>query len=82
MRRVVILVISLAVAGWIGGASADPWKDESGNGRSRGGYERYVYDGGWGELERKEKFRTPDGCEVARKWKKGEYEEKVKCKHK
>jgi hypothetical protein len=29
---------------------------------------------------RKLKLRTPDGCEVERKWKKGECEEKVKCK--
>lgn len=31
-------------------------------------------------LERKFKYRTADGCEVERKWKKGEYDEKVKCK--
>ena len=37
-------------------------------------------DYGWGEPERKFKFRSADGCEVERKWKKGEYEEKVKCK--
>jgi hypothetical protein len=55
-------------------ASADPWKDESGKGRWRGG------DYGRGELQRKFKFRSADGCEVERKWKKGEYEEKVKCK--
>jgi len=53
-----------------GAASADPWKDESGKGRWRGG------DYGWGEPERKFKFRSADGCEVERKWKKGEYEEK------
>jgi hypothetical protein len=29
---------------------------------------------------RKFKFRSADGCEVERRWKKGEYEEKVKCK--
>jgi len=28
------------------------------------------------------KFRAADGCEIERKWKKGEYEEKVKCKRK
>ena len=49
------------------------WKDESGKGRWRGDY-------GWGDSERKFKYRTADGCEVERKWKKGEYEEKVKCK--
>ena len=62
-------------------AYADPGKDESGKGRERGGYERqgttdrYRYDD-----ERNEKFRTADGCEVERKWKRAEYEEKVKCK--
>ena len=50
-----------------GAASADPGKDESGKGRWRGDY-------GWGESERKSKFFTRDGCEVERKWKKGEYE--------
>ena len=30
--------------------------------------------------KRKFKFRGAGGCEVERKWKKGEYEEKVKCK--
>ena len=54
-------------------ALADPWKDESGKGRWRGDYR-------WGDSERKFKYRTADGCEVERKWKKGEYEEKVKCK--
>jgi hypothetical protein len=56
-----------------GAASGDPGKDESGKGRWRGDY-------GWGESGRKSKFFTPDGCEVKRKWKKGEYESKVKCK--
>jgi hypothetical protein len=58
----------------IGTASADHWKDESGKGRWRGG------GSGWDEPERKFKVRTPDGCEVEREWKRGEYEEKVKCK--
>ena len=56
-----------------GTAATDPWKDESGKSRWRGDY-------GWGESDRKFKFRTADGCEVERKWKKGEYEEKVKGK--
>jgi hypothetical protein len=39
------------------------------------------YDGGWdGPRDRKMKALTADGCEIERKWKKGEYEEKVKCK--
>ena len=64
---------------------ADPWIDESGKGKrgGHGGYERYggyVY-GGWdGPPDRKMTVRTADGCEVERKWKKGEYEAKVKCK--
>jgi len=65
-----------------GAALADPWKDESGKGKWRGGYERhggYGYGGGWDD-DRKLKMRTADGCEVERKLKKGEYEEKVKCK--
>ena len=52
-----------------GVAMADPGKDESGKGRWCGDYQ-----------DRKFKFRSADGCEVERKWKKGEYEEKVKCK--
>jgi hypothetical protein len=40
-----------------GAASADPWQDESGKGRWRGDY-------GWGDSERKFKFRAADGCEV------------------
>lgn len=62
-----------------GAAYADPGKDESGHGRWRGGDDRY-YDRYGYEDDCKVKFRTPDGCEVERKWKKGEYEEKVKCK--
>lgn len=34
------LTLILALAGWTGIASADPWKDESGKGRERGGYAR------------------------------------------
>src|SRR6516162_1734550 len=45
---------------------------------------QHLKGGGWWPAGtpgcRKLKFRTPDGCEVERKWKKGEYEEKVKCK--
>jgi len=66
-----------------GAATADPWKDESGKDKWRGGYERHGgcgYSGGWdGPRERKVKMRSADGWEVERKWKKGEYEEKVKC---
>jgi hypothetical protein len=87
MRAFLIAGLALALSG--GAAMADPWKDESGKGKWRGGnggYERYGgYEGrggygrGWDD-DRKMKMRTADGCEVERKWKKGEYEEKVKCK--
>ena len=76
MKTLAILVAGLTTVGFSGIAAADPDKDENGKGRWRGGYERgYRY-----EDDRKVKFRTPDGCEVERKWKKGEYEEKIKCK--
>ena len=80
-----ILIAGLAL-GLFGPAMADPWKDESGKGKWRGGYERHGgyghgYGGGWdGPRDRKMKMRTADGCEVERKWKKVEYEEKMKCK--
>jgi len=75
--RAMILIAGVVAAGLTGPAYADPDKDESGKGRWRG--ERYGYDGRY-EEDRKVKFFTRDGCEVERKWKKGEYEEKVKCK--
>jgi hypothetical protein len=40
-------------------------------------YDQYEY--GYQPV-RKTKFRTPDGCEVEQEWKKGRYEEKIKCK--
>ena len=66
-------ICACAVMLTAGVAMADPGKDESGKGRWRGDY-------GHGDQDRKFKFRSADGCEVERKWKKGEYEEKVKCK--
>jgi hypothetical protein len=33
--------LSMALVGMMGTASADPWKDESGHGKSRGSYERH-----------------------------------------
>jgi hypothetical protein len=71
----ILAALSVTLIGWTGTATADPWKDESGKGRWRGGYER-----GWDDGERKVKFRTSDGCKVERKWKAGEFEEKIKCK--
>jgi hypothetical protein len=71
--RLCTTIAAAALIAFAGTASADPWKHESGRGHWRGDY-------GWAEHGRKFKFRTADGCEVERKWKKGEYEEKVKCK--
>ena len=34
--RIVIIVMSLALSGWIAGAAADPWKAGSGKNRHRG----------------------------------------------
>lgn len=79
MKRLTIaLAVAVAVAGGFGTAQADPDKDESGKGCWRyerpESFDRYRNDG-----ERKEKFRTADGCEVEREWKRDEYEEKIKC---
>lgn len=69
-------ILSLASFGWLEVAAADSWKNESDHGHWRGNsrYGGDYYD------DRKVKFYTRDGCEVERKWKKREYEEKVKCK--
>ena len=77
MRLLAIIILSLAPFGWLESATADSWKDESGHGRWHGDYGN---GSGYYEKDRKLKFYTRDGCEVERKWKKGEYEEKVKCK--
>jgi hypothetical protein len=79
-----IAAVSLVLVGWVGAASADPHKDESGKGRWRGGYER-SYDHGY-ERHRRErrafKEEYDDGrCKVERKLEKsGEYKEEVKCR--
>ncbi len=55
-------------------ALADPDRDEA------HWRERYrAYDQAYGDREYEEKYVTADGC-FERKWKKGEYEEKVKCR--
>ena len=77
---------SLVLIGWAGGASADPWKDESGKGRWRGGYERgYDHPGrGYGDRYERRAFKQEydDGrCKYERKLEKsGEYKEEVKCR--
>ncbi len=81
--------LSLILVGWAGSASADPWKDESGKGRWRGGYERsYDYPGRGYGYERPHRERRAfkqeydDGrCKYERKLEKsGEYKEEVKCR--
>ena len=66
----------------MGRATADPWKDESGHGRDRGG-RYYDRDDGHGRFEgRERKVEYDDGvCKVERKWgKHGEYKEERKCR--
>lgn len=41
MKRLVILVMSLALPGWIAAAVANPWIDESGKSRYRSNYARH-----------------------------------------
>lgn len=82
----VMLAMSVALAGSIGVAMADPWKDESGHGRrgeSYRNYERY-----WPRRhyrERRHEFRAKEEyrrgrCKIERKWDEGEYKEEIKCK--
>ena len=82
-------LLSLILVGWTGSASADPWKDESGKGRWRGGYERSDDHPGRGDGYRRPrpeyrafKEEYDDGrCKYERKLEKsGEYKEEVKCR--
>ena len=58
-------------------ALADPWKDESGKGRSH--RELTLDNRGYSAGEHKEEFRSR-GCKVERKWERdGGYKEEVKC---
>jgi len=83
--------LSIALIGWTGSASADPWKDESGKGRWRGGYDRsydhpgrsYSYGYERSRRERRAfKQEYDDGnCKYERKLERsGEYKEEVKCR--
>jgi hypothetical protein len=87
--KVIGLTAVLILVGSAGSASADPWKDESGKGRWRGGYERS--DDGPSRGYRYERPRRErraftqeydDGrCKVERKLERsGEYKEEVKCR--
>ena len=82
-------LVTLLTLGCMGAASADPWKDESGKSRERGGYARFErdfrdYGDGYRE-ERRERRASKqefwDGnCKVERKWDGDEYKEGRKCK--
>ena len=87
-----IAALSLALSGSMSAATADPWKDESGKGRERGGYSGFDgsypgrgfgYGPRYGEYGgRERKVEYDDGrCKVERKWgKHGDYKEEVKCR--
>lgn len=73
MRPGLLFLLALASASFCGTAAADPYKDESGNGRGK--YERRGDKG----REYKEEYRDGD-CKVERKWERsGEYKEERKC---
>lgn len=56
MKKIgVFIALSALTVGWPGLAAADPWKDESGNGRWRGAYER----GGEAWRDRRQDWRDP-----------------------
>jgi hypothetical protein len=80
-----VTALGITFAGFAGAASADPWKDESGNGNWRGhgrgyyalrepGYRYYRK-----HREYKEEYRR-GRCEIERKWDDDEYKEEIKCK--
>ncbi|MBP2237379.1 hypothetical protein J2Z31_003897 [Sinorhizobium kostiense] len=76
--KIITLVAAAGVAftGFAGIAFADPWKDESGHGRWRGGYygePRYA------RRAYKEEYRR-GRCKIERKWDDDEYKEEIKCK--
>jgi hypothetical protein len=82
-----ITAVSIALSAWAGGAAADPWKDESGNGRwlryERGndGWrgDRYYRERPSKRRAYKEEYRR-GGCKIERKWDDDEYKEEIKCK--
>jgi hypothetical protein len=72
-------LIAICAATMLSGpALADPWKDESGNGRwgrEGRGYRAYNMD-----REYKQEYRRGN-CKIERKWERnGEYKEERKCK--
>ncbi len=83
MKTIGIVIAVLAtVAGQIGTAAADPWKDESGHGRWLPRYEehprRYYREHRY-QRAYKEEYRRGN-CKIERKWDKDEYKEEIKCK--
>jgi hypothetical protein len=89
MRRAMLLgSLAVLAIGLAGSASADPWKDESGHGRGYRHYERHYddwrprrhyYDPRYERRAYREEYRR-GGCKIERKWDRGGYKEKVKCK--
>ncbi|CAN7674180.1 hypothetical protein LJR231_005390 [Phyllobacterium sp. LjRoot231] len=83
-----ITALSIALTAGVGMATADPWKDESGNGRWLRTYERgndewrgdrYYRERPSKRRAYKEEYRR-GGCKIERKWDDDEYKEEIKCK--
>ncbi|ASY61666.1 conserved hypothetical signal peptide protein [Sinorhizobium sojae CCBAU 05684] len=77
-----IFAVLATVAGQVGTAAADPWKDESGRGGWLPRYEerpgRYYRERRYQQAD-KEEYRRGN-CKIERKWDKDEYKEEIKCK--
>jgi len=69
----VTAALSIALAGWISVAGAEPWNDNAGK-DNKNGYQRD--DNGW--LRRAEADRL--GCTIERKWTGSQYKDEMKCK--
>jgi len=68
----ILLLTAIAGMAYSMTAIADPWKDESGHGKGRGGY----YQGG----DHKQEY-WDGNCKVEQKWEgNGEYKEERKCR--
>ncbi|YBV94617.1 hypothetical protein M1D80_01065 (plasmid) [Phyllobacteriaceae bacterium JZ32] len=80
-----ITAVGVALTTWTGGATADPWKDESGHGRRisrHHHYEDHRSRRDYREYKRysyKEELRR-GRCKIERKWVHDEYKEEIKCK--
>ncbi|SJM29693.1 hypothetical protein [Mesorhizobium delmotii] len=85
----IMTAVGIALIACMGVAAADPWKDESDNGRWlrsyergddywRGGGHRYNREGSY-KRAYKEEYRR-GRCKIERKWDDDEYKEEIKCK--